>query len=68
MKKFIPVNEPLIVKQDIMNIKKTLQAGWVSAEGPNVKIFENKFSKFIGHKYAVTVQTELLLLKLQCNH
>ncbi len=64
MKKFIPVNEPLIVKQDIMNIKKTLEAGWVSAEGPNVKIFENKFSKFIGHKYAVTVANGTAALEI----
>ena len=64
MKKFIPVNEPLILKQDIVNIKKTLEEGWVSAEGPNVKIFENKFSKFIGHKYAVTVANGTAALEI----
>ena len=64
MKKFIPVNEPLILKQDIVNIKKTLEEGWVSAEGPNVKIFENEFSKFIGHKYAVTVANGTAALEI----
>ncbi len=64
MKKFIPVNEPLVVKKDISNIKKTLKNGWISAEGPNVKIFENKFSKFIGHKYAVTVTNGTAALEI----
>ena len=63
-RKFIPVNEPLIVRQDITNIKKTLEDGWVSAEGPNVKIFEDKFSKFIGHKYAVTVANGTAALEI----
>ena len=55
MKKFIPVNEPLILSSDISKIKKVLSEGWISAEGPNVKQFENKFANFIGHKYGVTV-------------
>ena len=64
MKKFIPVNQPLITKQDALNVKKTLEDGWVSAEGPNVKIFENRFSKFIGHKYAVTVANGTAALEI----
>ena len=48
----------------IMNIKKTLEEGWVSAEGPNVEIFEKKFSKFIGHKYAVTVANGTAALEI----
>lgn len=64
MRKFIPVNEPKILKQDINNIKKTLLDGWVSSEGPNVKKFENKFSKFIGHKYGVTVTNGTAALEI----
>ena len=64
MRKFIPVNEPRILKQDIYNIKKTLLDGWVSSEGPNVKKFENKFSKFIGHKYGVTVTNGTAALEI----
>ena len=55
MKKFIPVNEPLIEKSDISSVKTTLQSGWISSEGKSVKIFENNFAKFIGHKYGITV-------------
>ena len=54
-KKFIPVNKPLIHREDISSINKTLKEGWVSAEGPNVNLFEKKFSKYIGHKYGITV-------------
>ena len=64
MKKFIPVNEPLITKKDILSIKRTLQKGWVSAEGPNVKILEKRFSKFIGHKYGVTVTNGTAALEI----
>ena len=64
MKKFIPVNQPLITRQDALNVKKTLEDGWVSAEGPNVKIFESRFSKFIGHKYAVTVANGTAALEI----
>ena len=54
-KNFIPVNKPLIHREDISSINKTLKEGWVSAEGPNVSLFEKKFSKYIGHKYGITV-------------
>ncbi len=64
MKKFIPVNEPLILKKDINSIRETLNKGWVSAEGPNVKKFEKKFSTFIGHKYGVTVTNGTAALEI----
>ena len=68
MKKFIPVNKPLIHKDDILSISKTLKDGWVSAEGPNVSLFENKFAKFIGHKYGITLAngTAALEVAVQC--
>ena len=55
MRKFIPVNKPLITKHDVFCVKEALKREWISSEGPNVKIFENKFAKFIGHRYGVTV-------------
>ena len=38
--KFIPVNTPVIFKQDKINIKECLDEGWVSSEGKFVKLFE----------------------------
>lgn len=53
--KFIPVNQPVITNQDITNVKNVLKSGWISAEGPDIKLFEKKFSKFINHKYGIAV-------------
>ena len=64
MKKIIPVNKPQISSKDISNITKILKDGWISAEGANVKLFEDKFSKFIGHKYGVTVSNGTAALEV----
>ena len=44
----IPVNKPIISKEDANLIFKTAKSGWVSSAGPEIKIFENKFKNFIG--------------------
>ena len=54
---FIPVNKPLITKEDISYLNKSISKGWISSEGPQVKKFENNFSKFIGSKYSVAVSS-----------
>ena len=64
MKKFIPVNKPLITKTDVGAVHRVLKSGWVSSEGPNVKNFENKFSQFIGHKHAVAVSSGTAALEI----
>ncbi len=64
MKYFIPVNKPLITKSDAKSVHKVLNTGWVSSEGPNVKKFEEKFSKFIGHKYSVAVSSGTAALEI----
>ena len=64
MRKFIPVNEPKILKEDILSINKILKDGWISSEGNNVKLFEKKFSKFIGHKYGITVSNGTAALEI----
>ena len=60
MKKFIPVNQPLLTNSDINSVYKTLKSGWISSEGENVKNLK-KFSNFIGHKYAVAVSSTAAL-------
>jgi len=64
MRKFIPVNEPEILKEDILSINKILKDGWISSEGNNVKLFEKKFSKFIGHRYGITVSNGTAALEI----
>ena len=57
MKKYIPVNKPLIENSDINLVNNALKSGWISSEGPNVIKFEKKFSKYIGHKYGISVSS-----------
>jgi perosamine synthetase len=64
LKKFIPVNKPLITKTDADKVYSALKGGWVSSEGPNVKKFEKKFSNFIGHKYSVAVSSGTAALEI----
>jgi len=62
--KFIPVNEPLITREDISYLNKAISKGWISSEGPEVKRFENNFSDFIGHKYSVAVSSGTAALEI----
>ena len=64
MNKFFPVNEPIIEESDIQSVSRVLKSGWISAEGNNVKLFEEKFSKFIGHKYGVSVSNGTAALEV----
>ena len=54
-KKFIPVSKPCISKTDIESINKVLKKGWISSDGPEVKKFEQNFSKKIKKKYSIAV-------------
>jgi len=64
LRKFIPVNKPLITKVDASSVGKVVESGWISSEGTNVKRFEDKFSKFIGHKYGVAVSSGTAALEI----
>lgn len=55
-KKFLLFHQPSIDKKEIKEVLDTLKSGWITT-GPKVKIFEQKFAKFIGAKYAVAVNS-----------
>ena len=61
---FIPVNKPLITREDINYLNKSISKGWISSEGPEVRKFENNFSNFIGHKYSVAVSSGTAALEI----
>jgi len=63
-KKFIPVSIPYISNQDIKSINNTLKKGWISSDGPEVKSFEQKFSKKINRKYSVAVSNGTAALEI----
>ena len=64
MKKIIPVNTPVITFKDTRAVSSVLKKNWVSSEGPEVKIFEKKFSKFIGKKYSIAVSSGTAALEI----
>ena len=53
MKKFIPVNEPVIKEREKQLLLDCLNSGWVSSEGPFVNEFEEKFSNKVNRKYGI---------------
>lgn len=63
----IPLYRPYFDSNELQEIKKVLDSGWVSM-GPEVKDFEDKISKYLGVKYAVAVSscTSALHLALLC--
>ena len=54
-KKFLPVSKPQVSTHDIRVITKTLKKGWISSDGPEVKIFEKEFSKKVNRKFSIAV-------------
>ena len=59
-----PVSIPYISQRDINSVNKVLKNGWISSDGPEVRKFESKFSKFIGRKYSVTVSSGTAALEI----
>jgi len=54
LNKQIPLAKPFFNDEELSEIKKVLDSGWVS-QGPKVKEFEEKVAQFIGVKYAIAV-------------
>ena len=52
----IKFGKPLIGKDEIQAVVKTLKTP-ILVHGPKTKIFEKKFSKFCGSKYAISVSS-----------
>ncbi len=50
----IPLVKPYFDMEELEEIKKVLDSGWVS-QGPKVREFEDKIAKYLGVKYAIAV-------------
>jgi perosamine synthetase len=64
VKKFYPVNIPKVNKSDIANVTKVMKSGWISSDGPELKSFEAKFSKFIKKKHSIAVSNGTAALEV----
>ena len=62
--KIFPVSSPLITKRDINKVKQTLNSGWISSDGPDIKKFEKNFSYFVNRKYSVAVSSGTAALEI----
>ena len=56
MDKKVPLCKPELNEKEINSIKEVLDSGWL-AHGPKVKEFENRFAKYIGTKYAISLNS-----------
>jgi len=61
---FIPVNTPLITNQDAKCVFEIVKSGWISSSGKNIKLFENKLSKFVNRKYGCAVSNGTAALEI----
>jgi perosamine synthetase len=55
MKKFIPVNEPLLDGNEKKYLNECIDTGWISSEGPFVDKFEKEFASKLGRKHGIAV-------------
>jgi len=53
---FIPYALPLTGDEEIAEVVDTIQSGWLTT-GPKTKKFETNFTKFVGVKYALAVNS-----------
>lgn len=60
----IPVNRPLFISDEKKYLVECINSGWISSEGPFVKEFEEKFSKYAGKKYGVAVSSGTAALEV----
>ena len=64
MKKFYPVNIPRVTQNDIKSVTGVMKKSWISSDGPEVKLFEEKFSKLINKKYSIAVSNGTAALEI----
>lgn len=51
----IPVNEPLLNGNEKKYLTECIDTGWISSEGPFIKLFEEKMAERVGRKYGIAV-------------
>ena len=61
---FIPVNEPLLYKNEKKYLYECIDTGWISSEGPFVKEFEQKMSAGVNRKYGIAVSNGTAALEV----
>ncbi|MCD6092552.1 MAG: DegT/DnrJ/EryC1/StrS family aminotransferase [Candidatus Aenigmarchaeota archaeon] len=60
----IPVAEPLLGKEELENVIKAVNSGWISSKGEFIEKFEKEFAKYCGVKYGVSTSNGTTALHL----
>ena len=60
----IPISEPMIGSQEILNVNQCLRSGWVSSQGSFITEFEESFSQYLGGGFSVAVSNGTVALQL----
>ena len=53
---FLVFGKPYISKEEITEMISTLKSGWIGT-GPKTKLFEDQFSKYVGSKHAIALNS-----------
>ena len=62
--KIFPVSIPHITSNDIKSVNSVMKKGWISSDGPEVKKFEAKFSKYVDRKFSIAVSNGTAALEI----
>ena len=65
IKRFLPYSRQSIDGEDINEVCKTLKEDFIT-QGPKIEIFEKKFAKYVGAKFAVACATGTAALHISC--
>lgn len=60
----IPVNEPLLGKEEISKVLDCLKTNWISSQGKYLNQFEEKFAHYCGLKYGISTTSGTTALHL----
>ncbi len=63
-KSFIPVSKPYVSSDDVKSVTKVLKKGWISSDGPEVEIFEKRFSKKVNRRFSIAVSNGTAALEI----
>lgn len=61
---FIPVNRPLLHKDDFKLLKEAFTSGWISSSGKYIEMFEEEWANYCQRKYGVAVSNGTTALQI----
>ena len=51
----IPVNTPLLGGNELKYLTECIETGWISSEGPFIKLFEDNMATYVQRKHGIAV-------------